>query len=92
MVPRPRANSTISFLHGIDLVSEYCIEAQSDASKPFGWTFIIVTQRRYRQGDECWLENERQERLDATVTSVTPLGEFYKVEISTAILHEWEKK
>lgn len=90
-MPRPRANTTLSFLHGIDQVSEYCIEAQPDVSQPSGWTFVIVTQRRYRPGDECWLENKRQERIDARVTRVTPLGEFFKVEIRTVIPREWEK-
>lgn len=89
---RPREHTTIGFIHGIEAVKEYCIEARAGAGSPDAWVFVIMTQRRYGEGDECWLINSREERLDARVSAVSKTGEFYRVTIGTIIPPEWEKE
>jgi hypothetical protein len=89
---RPREHSTIRFIHGIESVKEYCIEARAGPGIPGAWAFVIMTQRRYGEGDECWLLNSREERLDARVSAVSKIGEFYRVTIGTIIPSDWEKE
>lgn len=89
---RPREHTTIRFIHGIETVTEYCIEARGSLGSPGAWVFVIMTQRRYGESDECWLINSREERLDARVSAVSKIGEFSRVTIGTIIPPEWEEK
>ena len=87
---RPQEHATVQMQHGLDLVTEYCIEAHPRTELAAEWVFVIMTQRRYGEGDECWLTNSRNERLGARVVAVSRIGEFYRVTIGMVIPPGWE--
>lgn len=88
---RPQDQSTVQMHHGLEEVTEYCVEAHPRTELAEEWVFMIMTQRRYGEGDQCWLANSRNERLAARVVEVSRLGAFYRVTIGMVIPPGWEQ-